>query len=73
MAAHTVIQIANAFLSVLRLNPLGRVFVATVAGVGFVIVLRMAGDALYVVVTIQHKRFLVVKGCRPPCRLRVAL
>ncbi len=51
----------------LSANIVRRVFVASVAGVAFVVAVDMAGDTGGVVITIQRKILVVIKRRRLPC------
>lgn len=70
---HTIVEIANAFFHVFTPNVGGRVFMATIAGVAAVVVAHVAGNTRGVVVAVQQKVFVVVKGRGSPLLLGVAL
>ena len=73
VAAHAVIQIADALIAMFAQNVLHRVLMAAVAGVAAVVVVNVARYALHVVVPVQHKGLFVIEAGRLPRALRVTL
>lgn len=73
MAFGTFFKVADAFFDVFAPDVVLRVLVAAIAGGLAVVISHMAGDAARVMVAIQHKVFVVVKGCGCPFVLGVAL
>jgi hypothetical protein len=69
VALHTVVEVANAFISVLTQDVLHCVLMAAIAGVTAVVVVDMAGCAFHVVVLVQYERLLMVKRGGFPCSL----
>ena len=73
VAFHAVLVFADAFLDVLAADVVGRVFVAAVTGGAAVVVAHMAGGTRGVVIAVQYKELVMVKGGRCPLGLGVAL
>ena len=73
VAFGAIVELANAFFDVFAPNVLLRMFMASVAGGAAVVVAHMAGDTTRVVIAVEHKILVVVKRCRRPLFLAVAL
>ena len=71
MALDTVVKVADSFLDMLAANFLQRMLMATVAGVGAVVVAHVAGYTFHVVVAIQLEILRMIKGRRGPFVLAV--
>ncbi len=70
---HTIIEIADAFLSMLTANTVRRMFVTAIAGVSTVVIPDMAGNTASIMIAVQHKKGLMVKASRYPVLLGVTL
>jgi hypothetical protein len=73
MAFNTVLEVADTLLDVFAPDLLGRVFVATVAGIAAVVVADMACHTFHVVVVIQSEILVVIECRRHPFLLGMAL
>jgi hypothetical protein len=78
VALDAVLEVANAFFNVFTADFVRCVLMATVTGIGAVVVAHVAGHALGIVVFVQHKVGVVVKrggrplvpGCGTGCNCR---
>lgn len=73
VAFDAVLEVPDTLIDVFAPDLLGRVLVATVAGIAAVVVPDMAGRAFHVVVAIQSEILVVIECRRNPLLLGMAL
>lgn len=73
MTFHTVFKIPDALVQMLASDLRRRMLMASITGVLSEIALWMASDACRIVIPIQHKVFVMLKGGRLPFFFAVAL
>lgn len=73
VAFNTIIEISDAFFTMLPANIVLGMFVTAVASVTTVVIPDMTGDTAGIMITLQHKKGLVIKASRHPVFLGMTL
>lgn len=70
---NAVLEVTNTLFNMFPPDLVGRMLMTTIAGIATVIIAFMAGHTFDVVIPIQRKIFVMIKGCGYPFLLVMAL